>query len=266
MKSGRVRAQDWQALFHLAGDLSDAPSGVVEGGLHLLLERLCRIIGTRGGYWFSGAQVMNGKAAGDLLCGWRPTYTFLSDPEPSAEEMWQRWAAYAPNYLFDPCSQAVIRGYGQHRAFLRRQLVDDRTWEHSAMFNELLRPLGIGDRLNAAFNVRPDVEVFVGLDRNAGERPFGVREREMLRAAIEGLGWFHRRMLSELELTDAISTLTPRERQMLPLLLSGRSEKQIARALGLAVYTTNFYVARIYRKFHVHSRVELMALWLPGSK
>lgn len=53
---------------------------------------------------------------------------------------------------------------------------------------------------------------------------------------------------------------------MLPLLLSGRSEKQIACALGLTVRTTHIYVQSIYRKLYVHSRAELMALWMPREE
>jgi DNA-binding CsgD family transcriptional regulator len=265
MKSGHVRLRDWKALFHLAGDLADVPAADVEASLQLLLERLFAILGARGGFWVSGARIMNGRAAAsDPLCGWRPAHVYDFDPEPDAKAMRQRWAAYAPNYLVDPHTQAVIRGHGRHRTFLRPELVDDRTWEGSVQVNEVLRPIGIGDRLVGAFNVTPAVEVFVGLDRSAGEKPFGVRKREVLRAALEKLGWFHRRVLRELELIEAAQTLTLRERQMLPLLLSGRPEKQIAGALGLTARTTHIYIANIYRKLRVHSRAELMSLWVQG--
>jgi DNA-binding NarL/FixJ family response regulator len=59
------------------------------------------------------------------------------------------------------------------------------------------------------------------------------------------LGWFHRRLLNELELHDAAQALTPREQQKMPLLLNRRLVKQIAYALGLTVSTTHFYVASI---------------------
>jgi DNA-binding CsgD family transcriptional regulator len=267
MKSGHVRAQDWYALFILAGDLADVPAGDVEGGLQRLMEQLSRIVGARGGFWVSGERTLCGEAAfGDPLCGWRPSYIYHSDPYPGANELRRRWAAYAPNYLMDPHTQAVARGHGRHRTFLRPQLVDDLTWERSHQVNEVLRPIGIGDRMVGVFNVAPDVEVFVGLDRSASEKPFGMREREVLRAAMERLAWFHRRVLRELKLIGAAQTLTPREQQILPLLLSGRLEKHIAEVMGLTVRTTHIYVQSIYRKLCVHSRAELISLWVPGSK
>jgi DNA-binding CsgD family transcriptional regulator len=267
MISSHVRLKDWKALFHLVGDLADVPVADVEGSLQLLLQQLSRILGARGGFWVSGARLLNDEgAASDSLRGWRPARVCYFDPCPRANEMRQRWAAHAPNYLVDPHSQAVIRDHGRHRTFLRPELVDDFTWERSQQVNEVLRPIGIGDRLIGAFNVAPDVEVFVGLDRSDEEKPFGVREREVLRAAMERLSWFHRRVLHELKLIGAAQALTPREQQILPLLLSGRLEKQIAGALSLTVRTTHIYIQSIYRKFNVHSRPELMSLWVPGGK
>jgi DNA-binding NarL/FixJ family response regulator len=46
------------------------------------------------------------------------------------------------------------------------------------------------------------------------------------------------------------------------LLLSGRSEKQIAEQFGLAKSTVNEYVAALYQRYGVCSRAELMARFL----
>jgi DNA-binding CsgD family transcriptional regulator len=267
MKSCRVRAQDWQALFHLASDLADVPAGDVDGSLLRLLEQLVQVLRARAGFWVNSTRIMSGaRAADDPLYGFRPAHVYDFDPYPGAKEIRQRWAAHAPNIFVDPHVQAVLQGHGQHRAFLRRELVDDLTWGRSSQVNEVLRPIGIGDRLIGVLSIAPTVEVFVGLDRSVGEKPFGVREREVLRAAMERLNWFHRRVLNDLHLLGAAQALAPRERQLLPLLLSGRPEKHIARVQGLTVRTTHIYVASIYRKFRVHSRAELMSLWVPGSK
>ena len=51
--------------------------------------------------------------------------------------------------------------------------------------------------------------------------------------------------------------LTPRERQVLTLIASGKSSKQIAAELGMAFRTAVCHRYRLYRKLRVHTSVEL---------
>jgi DNA-binding CsgD family transcriptional regulator len=53
--------------------------------------------------------------------------------------------------------------------------------------------------------------------------------------------------------------LTPREREVAALVISGVSTRQIALRTGLTVSTVNTYLKRIFAKLGVHSRVELVA-------
>ena len=57
---------------------------------------------------------------------------------------------------------------------------------------------------------------------------------------------------------DAVS-LTPREQQVLELLVAGCSYKEAASQLGISTSTVGVYVARIYEKLHVSSRREIVA-------
>ena len=52
--------------------------------------------------------------------------------------------------------------------------------------------------------------------------------------------------------------LSPREKQVVDLLLLGMSNKQIALALGVSVRTVEFHLKNIYIKMQVASRVELV--------
>jgi DNA-binding CsgD family transcriptional regulator len=63
------------------------------------------------------------------------------------------------------------------------------------------------------------------------------------------------------EVGDALARtpLTPREREVVGLLLSGASTRDIAEGTGLTVSTINTYMKRIFAKLGVHSRVELVA-------
>lgn len=51
--------------------------------------------------------------------------------------------------------------------------------------------------------------------------------------------------------------ITPRERQVLLELTKGRTNKEIARALGVSQYTVRDYVTDLLAKFSVSNRVEL---------
>ena len=56
--------------------------------------------------------------------------------------------------------------------------------------------------------------------------------------------------------------LSPRLQQTLQFLLAGDSEKQVARRLGLSPHTVHVYVKKLYRRYDVSSRGELLAKWV----
>ena len=58
--------------------------------------------------------------------------------------------------------------------------------------------------------------------------------------------------------------LTPRECEILALLASGRSNKELARALGISPNTVKTHIARLFEKLDVQKRVQAIekARWL----
>lgn len=70
------------------------------------------------------------------------------------------------------------------------------------------------------------------------------------------------RMVHELQRLGPVNGLPPRVRPVLRQLLGGKSEKEIAADLRLTRHTVHTYVKIIYRTLRVHSRAELMALWV----
>jgi DNA-binding NarL/FixJ family response regulator len=76
----------------------------------------------------------------------------------------------------------------------------------------------------------------------------------MNRPAPEG-----RRKAQELQARLARTPLTKREKEVVSLLVSGASTRQIAEQTKLTVATVHTYLKRIYSKLGVHSRVELVA-------
>jgi DNA-binding CsgD family transcriptional regulator len=76
----------------------------------------------------------------------------------------------------------------------------------------------------------------------------------MNRPALEG-----RRKGQEVQSRLDRTPLTKREKEVVALLVSGASTRQIAEQTGLTVATVHTYLKRIYSKLGVHSRVELVA-------
>jgi DNA-binding NarL/FixJ family response regulator len=59
---------------------------------------------------------------------------------------------------------------------------------------------------------------------------------------------------------ELASSLTPREREVLALLIEGASNKEIARALALSIHTVKFHIAALTEKLGARSRVEAVAI------
>ena len=67
---------------------------------------------------------------------------------------------------------------------------------------------------------------------------------------------FHQGDGTEINITNLIATLTPRESEILELLAEGQSNKLIAKNLGISDGTVKLHVKSILRKLEIHSRVE----------
>jgi len=157
---------------------------------------------------------------------------------------------------------AVARHAGRPRCHLRAELVSEREWRQSWTIHEAFREERIVDRLDGGVPVGADCEVHFVLDRRAGERPFAERERDLLRFFLLGAQGFLRETLLARGLIHAAIPFSPRERQVLALLLTDANEKEIARRLGIGHRTAHQHAEAIYAKLGVRGRVGLMALWL----
>jgi two-component system response regulator DctR len=67
-------------------------------------------------------------------------------------------------------------------------------------------------------------------------------------------------------LTTRLGSLSPREREVLDLMIVGKMNKQIAGTLGLAIRTVEVHRASIFEKFGVRSAVELAGLLAQRNK
>lgn len=55
---------------------------------------------------------------------------------------------------------------------------------------------------------------------------------------------------------EDINILTTREKEILALIVEGKSNPEIARALIISTHTVKAHIESIYRKFGVHNKVQ----------
>jgi DNA-binding NarL/FixJ family response regulator len=87
----------------------------------------------------------------------------------------------------------------------------------------------------------------------AGDRIFAP---DLEQTAVEELGRFARQARAGSEVG---ASLSPREREILPLLADGLTMQQIGRRLGISPRTAETHVSKLYRKLAVHTRLQAVA-------
>ena len=87
--------------------------------------------------------------------------------------------------------------------------------------------------------------------------------RQGIRSVINGQPWYPKHPRKHHGATaggDQKPGLTGRETEILFLILTENSTKQIAKKFGISVYTINSHISNIYRKINVSNRINA-ALW-----
>lgn len=259
-----IRPRDFEAVSSLWRELADLPAARNTEALVHCMEKLRQIVGACNVSWM--ATVRDGcPEPGDPMQGWDAgDIVVLHDADAYARRNEQTLAQFATEVV-DPQSAAMVAGAGTTRAVLRSAVLPGKAWERSWLRREILRPLGVDDRLVGSFPVSATAESYFALDRAAGDRPFDARERDLLHLFLAGCPTFHREQLRVRGLTGPAVRLSPREKSVLELLLTRLSEQEMAEALGLSFHTVHQYVKSVYRKLQVNSRAELASLWLGSS-
>jgi DNA-binding CsgD family transcriptional regulator len=118
---------------------------------------------------------------------------------------------------------------------------------------ELRRPARIDDSIYTGRHLQGLRGDGFGVHRGWGDPRFTEEDRELTRL-------FHHEVLCRFALPHQgieVVRLSPRERQMLTGLLSGRRRKEIAADVGLSLHTVNDHVRSLYRRLGVSGLPEL---------
>lgn len=242
-------------------DLADFEVARTEVALTYLLEQLCALANAQTGYWL-GAVRVDAASSADPLKGWRPRVIRYLHDDGERRRQFRRLATGLENGGIDPSIVKQLEGAGQFRAARQSDLLPESWRRTSELYRLAFTQFGIHDTLYVTFPVNSDAESYFAIQRKGDTPRFTARERDAVAYALRGIKWFHRQLMLGHGLLVGDKPLTPAERRVLHLLLTDKSERQIADALGLTVASTHKYVTDIFRKFGVSGRPGLTALWL----
>lgn len=85
--------------------------------------------------------------------------------------------------------------------------------------------------------------------------------QSILDPAVTGAVLTRMRSLSILDTNSQSTTLSPQERRILPLVADGKTNKEIAAALGLSDKTIKSYLSNIFEKLQVTRRTQVAAMF-----
>lgn len=178
--------------------------------------------------------------------------------DPKSEERWTQYTESVPVHR-TPEFPYINRFAGDRLTLSRDEIWGRETWYRSKTFNDIHRACGIDDYV---MSVRatdiPGRSLSIWVHRQVGEDGFTERQRAQICIVHDiisrELGGFLARA-DEPRLTS----LTPRQRQVLARLLRGDAEKQIAFEFDLGRATIHDHVMALYRHFEVSSRGELLS-------
>jgi DNA-binding CsgD family transcriptional regulator len=247
-------------IHNLWDELADFDASRSDETLSHLMGGLCALAGACNITWM-GAVRLDASFVNDPAKGWRPgALSFLHSALPLDTAVREQTEKLEQGNV----DENIIRnldGAGSFRANRLRDLVGQE-WFDSFYYRAYYRGVGHDDAVWVAFPVNKDAESWFGIFRGPDQPSFTESERDRIAYALRGLKWFHRQLMLSHGLLAAKNPLTPAERQVLHLLLTGLSEKLIAEQLGRSYHTTHDWISSIYRKFGVNNRATLMALWL----
>ncbi len=193
----------------------------------------------------------------------------LMDVTSYTDSQWDSELAFNEYYsrceqdgYMDPLFEHAIKSVGTTRVHLLRESFDYQKWEKHWMF-PFLKERGIGERMISVFSISDSSESCFVVDRGVGATPFTQDDANEVHKLLIRFPRLHYWLMLERGLTEpATRPFSPREKQVLQLLLSSLPEVEIAKKLNLAQGTVHNYITAIYKTLELNSRYELVQLWL----
>jgi len=255
-----------EQVYELWDGLADLPLAETRRSIDLLFSRIAKWIGADNAFWVGTARVQSGrKAKQDILYGWRLRAAERWHPLPGEDAAFIRKILVLMEREPGMPTRKVISEAGRFRTYrMHDGFIDFKAYRKTAQYQMYFQQLGVTDRIYCVFPVNNDAESLFCFDRSKKRKRFTDEDVRIVEQTLRGIKWYHRQLLLNHGLLVGDSPLSPAHRRLLPHLLSGESEKKVAKIVGLSPATTHKYVTDIYRSFNVTSRAALIALWMGG--
>ena len=257
-----VTAQQQEEIHRLWDELADIPMADSDRALGHLMARIAGMIGASNAYWLGYLRLP--AVPGDPLKGLRPGAQRYLHPAPAHDESAQAQTGIWKRQQVNEGYERAARGVGEFRVFRLRAELRPGYFEEE-FYQTYHASRGIHDQCVVFFPVNEDYESMFNFLRIGERRDFTAEEESIAAYALRGIKWFHRQLALSYGLLIAEAPLSAIQREVVKLLLTERSEKQITEEIGKSPAMTHKYVTEIFRRFGVNSRPGLMALWL-GQK
>lgn len=199
----------------------------------------------------------------------RPVVLFDTLPAPARAQVIE--AYLAGPYTLDPFVAHLATGRGAGPVWLRDLVPED--FAASEYFRRHYAMTGIADEAGFVFSAG-GIPTCLTVCRTGAGNSFSAHEVAVLGAALPLLRAAAERHwreapdaaaglpLPERAFERAFSALTPRERQVVKLVLQGHSAAGIARTLVISEETARMHRKNIYRKMNLCSQAELFARYV----
>jgi DNA-binding CsgD family transcriptional regulator len=252
-------------IYHLWDRLAEFPASQFQQALKYLMEEICQLICADNGYWLSALRMDKLDQSKDVMLGWRPGPIVFLKAQPERQGLYDRNVKEIETcrheYEINESTLNHVKNAGAFRATLLRDHVSPAFFNSQHYLNDY-KSLNITDTLFVVASINVDTEAYFCFQRIGSQIPFTQNDLEIVTYTLRSLNWFHKQVFLSYGLLAADKPLTPTEKKVMHLLLTGQSEKQIADTLQQKVDTTHKHVVNIYRKYNVKSRAGLMAIWL----
>ncbi|MGK0188695.1 MAG: DNA-binding CsgD family transcriptional regulator [Verrucomicrobiales bacterium] len=146
-----------------------------------------------------------------------------------------------------------------HLTRLRQQIDASGQFQRSEVYDRW-RDIDIGPLILSFRPTSSEQTSGIAIFRRFDRELFSPRDSRIAHILLSEVAWLH----------DGVSpkpmqNLSPRLNTVLNLIIQGHGRKEIADQLEISIHTLNDYIKELYKRFKVHSQVELIRRFVDGD-
>ena len=253
-QSDRLRLVDLRAAFRLVGECRELGADFGAWRMHML-DELRRLTGAQLALYVQIRDL--GTESEEII---EPLDSGFLDV--SHRKLWEHYQKERA-HRDDPFHQRYYRSF-RGGVYTRRleSVVGGTEWRLSRHYNDYIRACGLNDRITSSIRLTetsPQITQTIVLHRAAADGNYPLRSKRLVHLIHDELRPLLGCKLATSPGEPAAGADLPTQlREVLACLLQGDAEKRVADRLAISRHTVNRHVQRLYRRFDVHSRGELM--------